>query len=351
MTGSRGQFTAAISDPGLLNLRDLSSGALTGVAFDSAYSGDGHRFAMYGQVVTDGSLQPAYLVWNSDAPDAPPEQFGSTPSFGIVLSPDGGLLYALTQQPSLDEYDVATGTLLRSVRVPPGIVPMPSDQSGADWYDDLGDILAISPDGGTLALGEGTDVTLFDASTLTERTRLHGLDDRVLAVAFSPDGRSVAAGGIDKTVVVWDVTSYGQTDRLTGAAGPVLALAFAPDSATLYSGGADKRTLVWDLAGSRRFISRTVPGSNLTGAGATEPAPDGRAIVYTAEPDSAGRLQFLDEPVAEDRGFRPQRPAAVAPQEIVRLFLRQFLRVGDPDPVADMRGGREAFEHDRMTVS
>ena len=49
-------------------------------------------------------------------------------------------------------------------------------------------------------------VRLWEVSTGKESRRFQGHKDRVLSVAFSSDGKRLAAGGQDATALVWDVT-------------------------------------------------------------------------------------------------------------------------------------------------
>ncbi len=217
-------------------------------------------------------------------------------AFGVVLSPDGGVLYVGTLDPALVAIDVATGRVLTSVPLSPLLRILPVGPDDDTWWTAMWDDLEISPDGRTLAVAERDDVLLLDAATLTQRTVLRGHADLVRSLQFSHDGTKLASGSQDGTVVVWDVATGADVHRLVGHAGTVTGIAFSPDDHTAYTGGRDKRVLVWDLSGGQQLVAGVVPGGpRTTVAKQALPSPDGHAVVYSGSTVAVrDQLRFLD---------------------------------------------------------
>jgi WD40 repeat protein len=116
-------------------------------------------------------------------------------------------------------------------------------------HDDRTYAVAVSPDGRLLAAGGQEPVLLlFDTATGRQVRRVPGMPGAVYGLTFSPDGRTLAAGAMYGGPITLVEASTGQVRRqFTSQRGQAHVLTFSPNGASLLAGGADANLLVWDL--------------------------------------------------------------------------------------------------------
>src|SRR5207244_10087306 len=122
--------------------------------------------------------------------------------------------------------------------------------------------VAFSPDGTILATSSLLDVVLWDLKSMPPKA-IHTLKPRtaklsrgdnnypsvVQSLAFSPDGKTLAAGHYDGGgTLLWDMTSDMQQETAWLQGGTTRTIAFSPNGRLLASVGS-KGGLLWDVSG------------------------------------------------------------------------------------------------------
>jgi WD40 repeat protein len=192
-----------------------------------------------------------------------PQLSASTP---IAFSPGGKFVASGTQgQAGIIVWDLTRGNQKRA-------------------FKGQGDIelsLAFSPDGKRLAAGNGNDtLTLWELNSGREMT-VHGHDGSVIALAFSRDGKRLATGSRDGTVKLWSIPGLEFEASFKAHAGSVT-------SVTLESGGKFLVSSHWQKAAGTPLL---------------DPAGSARTIIWDlATGREKARLDGVAEPVLSDDG-------------------------------------------------
>jgi tetratricopeptide (TPR) repeat protein len=112
--------------------------------------------------------------------------------------------------------------------------------------------VAFSPDGKYLAAGLlNGEVKFWEVCGGLSVMSLSGHVASVNSVVFSPDGQWLASGSRDKTIKIWDAESGGEFQNLTGHAAEVRSVAFSPDGNWLISGSHDRTVRMWRVLTGR----------------------------------------------------------------------------------------------------
>ncbi len=162
----------------------------------------------------------------------------------------------VTVSDSARVWDLNTGRELRTLDS--GTMPALTGFNGADGG------IALSPDGSQLALpGDDSEVLvkLIDIGSGRESRRFKFGDDRVesLQLAFTPDGRLLAAGVIERHFKLWDLSAKKEQE-LAQTAKDYSQVKFSRDG-RLLALSENYNVRVWDVATARESANFKAPNS------------------------------------------------------------------------------------------
>ena len=181
-------------------------------------------------------------VWNvantqhflaiSNAPQSKLEYSWNSP---VIISPDGSKLAMLVASPvpKVRIWDIPSGKELN---------PLPENNRQLRCA-------VFSPDSQSLLTGGGAgEVYVWNLSTATfKKVTAHQVP--VLAIAFSPDGKTFATASSDRDpIILWDFeTRAKKENQFLGQAGDVFSLCFSRDGKQLASGARDTLVRIWNI--------------------------------------------------------------------------------------------------------
>jgi WD40 repeat protein len=275
-----GSLVAAAGGEGGAHLYDAKTGAFLRAI--GGAGGPGIGFSPDGRTLSSAGFHMDYLVgvFNVTTGKRVQTLAGHTEweAYAAAFSPDGKLLASAGTDRQILIWDLATGKLRHQLKDQPVRVSA----------------LVFSPDGATLASGSGDKlVKLWDTATGQLKQSLAGHGDCICTLAYSPDGKMIASGscdwgfhrghdwprpgGNDQEVCewrLWDADS-GATLRTVTDKGRLLSLAFSPDGKSLAC-SVGKKLKLYDLTTEKPARVVTSHDATITSVAFI---PDGDSVV------------------------------------------------------------------------
>jgi WD40 repeat protein len=242
----------------------------------------------------------------------------------VSFSPDGSMLAAGTSVSSVMVWTVATHALTATIPAPQPVTSVTWDGAGQIADSDAdgtatiwtlpapviragneSNAVAYSPDGKTIAVGGQTSVELWDAAShaLIASYPLPAASGGLNGLAYSPDGSLLAVAYSNGTAAILsgqDLTPVGAPFTVT-AHGLAESVAFSPDGKTLATGSDDGTVRLFAMADP----ARPVPLATVKDSGnyvyTVAFSPDGKTLA-AASTDNDARLWNVTSPAAPRLG-------------------------------------------------
>jgi WD40 repeat protein len=235
------QVVAAVASDNKIKLWDVESGQVQ-ATFPGHGATHGYHnicFSPDGKTLATGGRDCIVRLWNvAQNRELLTLRGHSSAVYVVCFSPDGKMLASAGRDGTIKLWDPGAGRQRYTVRN--------STRMAAGTF---------SPDGKTLATGDGTSIALWDVSAGHQVRLLGQHASNVHRVLFSPKGTVLASLDADRLVKLWDVTQGKELTSFTAGSNDMFCLAFSPDGETLAGPGEDHTVLVWEVP-SGRVLSR-----------------------------------------------------------------------------------------------
>jgi WD40 repeat protein len=292
-----GTMLASASWDGTVRLWDVKGQKIgeplsghSGRVFSVKFSPDGKTLAWGGANKTSSGTDYTVILWSVGAPHAlgEPLRGHSDDIRSVAFSPDGRTLASGSDDGTVIFWDVESHRALS-----PPLRP-PKDEHDAQQRPDQSSVfeVAFSADGRLLAAGSADNtVTFWDPETrhIVGDPLRENPDNHLSSIGLSPDATTLVSANREGRITLWNLETR-KPRPFSGQGAGVLSVAISPDGKTLASSGWDGTVVLWDITRPVQVAERRLRrADHLAGAAFS---PDGRILVFAGK-DAAGKQDIV----------------------------------------------------------
>ncbi len=176
--------------------------------------------------------------------------------------------------------------------------------------EDRIDAVAVSPDGGRVAVGFGHEIRILETNTGDVLGVLRGHTNHTVSrqqagvnsLAFERDGSRIVSGGVDGRVKLWDAASLSNHRVISPRVGTITAAEFSTDS-SIVAIAAGNFVELRDVKSGKQLFQRRRTGSALAPISLR---PDGKCVAW-----SDGKLVRVADPNSDKEPMSVQHESNV----------------------------------------
>ena len=290
-----GKLLASGSRDNTIKLWDVGSGSELRTLRGHSFGVSSVVFSRDGKLLASGSRDSTIKLWDVESGSEVRTLRGHPSGVSsVAFSPDGKLLASSSSRDTIIKlWEVGSGTELRTFRGHfSEVSSMPFSSYGVSS-------VAFSPNGKLLASGNlDRTVKLWDVERGSELRTFMGHSAGISSVALNPNGKLLASGNRDNTIKLWELSSGTELRTFKGHSRIVNSVAFSPDGKLLVSGSLDNTIKLWDVGNGtelRTFTGHSAaPVFLLGGVTSVTFSPDGRLLV-SGSADKTIKLWEVDK--------------------------------------------------------
>lgn len=293
------------SQDGSVIVWDTLSGEMIGTPFIGHRKGGSQTpvytavFSPDGKWVASGGLDNRVLLWKpgeiqpfdyaaviaGEEPPTPPcvALVGHKAAVrALVFSDDGRRLISGSQDNTVNVWETATGTLIKTLRGHDGWV------RACRYLGDQDVAISCSHDGSVKIW----DIEGYEEARVLRSRVFAGHLDAILAASYSMDGKHIITASRDRSAKSWNFKTGAQEQTFReGHQFTASTAVFFPGGKHLLTTSVDNSVRVWDVATGAEIVERRMQGAGRRGAAAV--SPDGRWVLSGGDPKPDGAWSAL----------------------------------------------------------